>query len=72
MFSGTFFPISIYPEPIQYVVMALPLWQGVEMVRGLMLGIIDGALFIHIAYFVVMTIAGLFFTTRRLTALFMR
>jgi lipooligosaccharide transport system permease protein len=72
MFSGTFFPISIYPEPIQYVVMALPLWQGVEMVRGLMLGIIDGALFIHIAYFAVMTIAGLFFTTRRLTALFMR
>jgi lipooligosaccharide transport system permease protein len=72
MFSGTFFPISIYPEPIQYVVMALPLWQGVEMVRALMLGIIDGALFVHILYFVIMTVAGLFFTTRRLTALFMR
>jgi lipooligosaccharide transport system permease protein len=54
------------------MVMALPLWQGVEMVRGLMLGIIDGALFVHIGYFVLMTIAGLFFTTRRLTALFMR
>jgi lipooligosaccharide transport system permease protein len=72
MFSGTFFPITIYPEPIQYLVMAMPLWQGVEMVRGLTLGIIDAALFIHIGYFLLMTIAGLFFTTRRLTALFMR
>jgi lipooligosaccharide transport system permease protein len=72
MFSGTFFPISIYPEPIQYFVMAMPLWQGVEMVRGLTLGIINTALFIHIGYFLLMTIAGLFFTTRRLTALFMR
>lgn len=72
MFSGTFFPISVYPEPIQYLVMAMPLWQGVEMVRGLMLGIIDGALFVHIAYFVLMTLGGLIFTTRRLTALFMR
>jgi lipooligosaccharide transport system permease protein len=42
------------------------------MIRGLMLGIIDGALFVHIAYFLLMTIAGLIFTTRRLTALFMR
>jgi lipooligosaccharide transport system permease protein len=72
MFSGTFFPISIYPELIQYLVMAMPLWQGVEMIRGLTLGIIDSALFIHIGYFLLMTIAGLFFTTRRLTALFMR
>jgi lipooligosaccharide transport system permease protein len=72
MFSGTFFPITLYPEPIQYLVLAMPLWQGVEMVRGLTLGIIDTALFIHIGYFLLMTIAGLFFTTRRLTALFMR
>jgi len=72
MFSGTFFPISVYPEPIQYLVMAMPLWQGVEMIRGLTLGIIDAALFIHIGYFLLMTIGGLIFTTRRLTALFMR
>jgi lipooligosaccharide transport system permease protein len=72
MFSGTFFPISVYPEPIQYLVMAMPLWQGVEMIRGLTLGIIDAALFIHIGYFLLMTIGGMIFTTRRLTALFMR
>jgi lipooligosaccharide transport system permease protein len=72
MFSGTFFPISVYPEPIQAMVMAFPLWHGVEMIRGLMLGIINPALFIHIGYFVLMAVFGLLFTTRRLTALFMR
>lgn len=72
MFSGTFFPISVYPEPIQYLVMAMPLWQAVEMIRGLTLGVIDLALLVHVLYFVLMTIAGLYFTTRRLTTLFMR
>lgn len=72
MFSGTFFPISVYPEPIQAMVMAFPLWHGVEMIRGLMLGIINPALFIHISYFVLMAVFGLLFTTKRLTALFMR
>ncbi len=72
LFSGTFFPVSVYPDWIQSIVMALPLWQGVEMVRSLMLGIVDLALLGHVAYFVVMIIGGLIFTTLRLKALFMR
>lgn len=72
LFSGTFFPISVYPDWIQAVVMALPLWQGVEMIRALMLGIIDVSLLGHIIYFLTMIIGGLIFTTLRLKALFMR
>jgi len=72
LFSGTFFPVSIYPEWIQMVVKALPLWQGVDLVRSLMLGIIDISVLGHIAYFVVMIALGLSFTTVRLRALFMR
>lgn len=72
MFSGTFFPITVYPVAIQYLVMAMPLWQGVEMIRGLTLGVIDTALFLHIGYFLLMILIGLTITTRRLTALFMR
>lgn len=72
LFSGTFFPVSVYPGWIQSIVMALPLWQGVEMVRSLMLGIIDWSLLGHICYFVAMIIGGLIFTTLRLKALFMR
>ncbi len=39
MFSATFFPISVYPEPLQWLVMALPLWHGVELIRGLTTGV---------------------------------
>ncbi len=72
LFSGTFFPVSVYPEWIQVIVKALPLCQGVDLVRSLMLGIIDISVLGHIAYFVVMIVLGLSFTTVRLKALFMR
>jgi lipooligosaccharide transport system permease protein len=72
LFSGTFYPISVFPEWIQVIIRALPLNQAVELIRGLTLGNLDAALAGHAFYFVVMIAAGLFFTTRRLTALFMR
>ena len=72
LFSGTFFPVSVYPDWIEAIVKALPLWQGVELVRSLMLGIMDVSILGHIAYFLVMIALGLTFTTVRLKALFMR
>ena len=72
LFSGTFFPVSVYPEWIQLIVKSLPLWQGVELLRSLTLGNVGPELLGHIAYFVVMIVAGLTFTTTRLKALFMR
>jgi lipooligosaccharide transport system permease protein len=72
LFSGTFFPVSVYPDWIEAIVKALPLWQGVELVRSLMLGIMDLSVLGHIAYFLVMIGLGLTFTTVRLKALFMR
>lgn len=72
LFSGTFFPVSVYPEWIQVIVKALPLWQGVDLVRSLMLGIVDLSVLWHILYFLVMIGLGLAFTTHRLRALFMR
>ena len=72
LFSGTFFPVSVYPQWVQAIVQAMPLWQGVELVRGLMLGNIDAGLLSHVLYFVVMIVLGLWFTTVRLKALFMR
>lgn len=72
LFSGTFFPVSVYPEWIQAIVQALPLWQGVELVRSLMLGNISVGLWSHVIYFLVMIALGLWFTTVRLKALFMR
>lgn len=72
LFSGTFYPVSVFPQWIQTIVNALPLAQAVNLVRGLMLGNVSTDLIIPIIYFITMIIIGLIVTTRRLTALFMR
>lgn len=72
LFSGTFFPVNVYPGWVQTIVQAMPLWQGVELVRSLMLGTVHWGLLSHVLYFLVMIALGLWFTTVRLRALFMR
>lgn len=72
LFSGSFFPITNYPEWLQAIIMVTPLWQAIAMLRGLALGTFDLGLLVHVLYFVVFVIVGLTLTTRRLTALFLR
>ncbi len=72
LFSGTFFPLDQYPAAVQAIVQALPLWQGVELIRALTLGLVNIELLWHVLYFAVMIVLGLFFTTKRLNALFMK
>jgi lipooligosaccharide transport system permease protein len=72
LFSGSLYPISVYPGWLEKVIMALPLWHGIEMVRTFWFGNITAGVLIHIAYFVVMISLGLFVTSRRLRALFLR
>jgi lipooligosaccharide transport system permease protein len=71
IFSATFYPITVYPPALQYVIEALPLWHGVELVRGLTTGDLSWGLLWHVLYFVVMIVLGLTFTTKRLRALFL-
>ena len=40
LFSGTFFPISIYPEPIQLLMQINPLYHSISLMRGLSTGIV--------------------------------
>ncbi|MFM6971429.1 MAG: ABC transporter permease [Rhodoluna sp.] len=72
LFSGTYYPLSVYPVAVQAVIQAFPLWHGVELIRGLMLGNLSFGLLSHVLYFVVMIAIGLVFTTKRLSALFLR
>jgi lipooligosaccharide transport system permease protein len=72
LFSGSFYPLSVFPDWAQIIIKTLPLWHAIEMIRNLSLGIINLSLLGHVAYFLVMIFVGLFFTTRRLNALFMR
>jgi lipooligosaccharide transport system permease protein len=72
LFSGSFYPLSVFPEWLQTVIRLFPLAHAIDLVRGLTLGNISWALVGHAMYFVVMIVVGLFFTTKRLDALFMR
>ena len=51
--------------------MALPLWHGVELIRGLTTGALSIAMLGHVLYYVVMIAVGLIFTTTRLRKLFL-
>ena len=40
LFSGTFFPIEAYPEPLQWVIQLTPLYHAINLIRGLSLGVV--------------------------------
>jgi lipooligosaccharide transport system permease protein len=40
LFSGTFFPITVYPAPIQVFMEVNPLFHGIRLIRGLSIGIV--------------------------------
>ena len=72
LFSGAFFPLDRYPWIAQQIIHALPLWQAIAMLRGIMFGELDWSLLGHVVYFLVFIVLGVAFTTRRLNALFLR
>jgi lipooligosaccharide transport system permease protein len=72
LFSGSFYPLDVFPEWLQTIIRLFPLAHAIDLIRGLTLGNISWALAGHAMYFVVMIVVGLFFTTKRLNALFMR
>jgi lipooligosaccharide transport system permease protein len=72
LFSGTFYPLSIYPDWLRMIIEALPLWQAIQLERDLTLGTVGWSTLAHVAYFAVMIVGGLYFTTKRLSALFLR
>lgn len=59
LFSGTFFPISQLPSALRPVAYATPLWHGVVLCRGLVLGRLTAAgTVVHIGYLLVLLVAG--------------
>lgn len=72
LFSATLFPISAFPQAVQWFIMALPLWHGVELMRQLSVGHFEASTAVHLSYFVALSVLGIAFTTRRLRSLFLR
>jgi lipooligosaccharide transport system permease protein len=72
LFSGTFYPLDAYPEALRVVVQLTPLYQGVDLLRSLAVGHLDGSLVVHVAYLAVMGIVGLWVVSRRLDKLLLK
>jgi lipooligosaccharide transport system permease protein len=72
LFSATFYPIETYPEALRVIVQLTPLYQGVDLLRALTVGVISPVLLFHVAYLLVMGIAGLVIVSRRLDKLLLK
>src|ERR1039458_1140542 len=59
LFSTTFYPLSVYPRPIQILVECTPLYQGVVLMRDLTLGTMTPSVGWNVLYLAVMGAAGL-------------
>ena len=59
LFSGTFFPISSLPAPLEVIAWFTPLWQGVTLCRDLTLGTVSWADLGHLAYLLAFVTVGL-------------
>jgi lipooligosaccharide transport system permease protein len=72
LFSGTFYPLDAYPEALRVVVQLTPLYQGVDLLRSLVVGHLDASLLVHVAYLSVMGTLGLVVVARRLDKLLLK
>ena len=72
LFSGTFYPITAYPEALRIFVQLTPLYQGVDLIRSLTVGAISPILLVHVAYLTIMGVIGLAVTSRRLDKLLLK
>jgi lipooligosaccharide transport system permease protein len=67
LFSGTFFPITTLPEPLQLAAWILPLWHGVDLGRAVALGTAGeepGLMLAHLVILLAFAITGLLLTVR--------
>jgi lipooligosaccharide transport system permease protein len=69
LFSGTFFPISRLPLPLELVAYLTPLWHGVDLCRMLVLGDVVAWLgllhAVYLAAFIAGGVAAALYTYRR-------
>jgi lipooligosaccharide transport system permease protein len=72
LFSTTFYPLSVYPRPLQFVVECTPLYQSVVILRDLTLGTVGPGLLWHAAYLAVLGVIGLLVAGRRIGKLLLR
>jgi lipooligosaccharide transport system permease protein len=66
LFSTTFYPLGVYPRVVQVIVECTPLYQGVVLLRDLTAGVLGPDLLWRVAYLVLLGLAGLYASGRRI------
>jgi lipooligosaccharide transport system permease protein len=72
LFSATFFPISTYPDAIQWVVRFSPLYHANELLRSLNFGTIGWEQAVNIVYLAALGVAGVYVAQRRIGRLLLK
>lgn len=72
LFSGTFFPLDTLPDAARFIVQLTPLYHGVDLLRGLSVGVIGPETLVHVVYLTAMGLIGLAIVSRRLDRLLLK
>ena len=72
LFSATFYPLSVYPSTLQWLVRFTPLYNAIALMRALMLGTLGWNQLVNVAYLVLMGLLGLAVTRRRIDKLLLK
>ncbi|WP_431929034.1 ABC transporter permease [Amycolatopsis tucumanensis] len=72
LFSTTFYPLSVYPGPLQVLVQCSPLYHGIQLMREFAVGALHPGMIGHIAYLVALAFLGIWGAARRLSGLLLR
>jgi lipooligosaccharide transport system permease protein len=59
LFSGVFFPVEGLPSSVRWIAWLSPLYHGVQIVRGLTVGVVGPPRYlVHVAYLSLLLAAG--------------
>jgi lipooligosaccharide transport system permease protein len=62
----------VYPEVLEWIVRALPLYHGIELVRSLTTGSVTAFQLANVAYLLAMGLVGLAIASRRIDKLLLK
>jgi lipooligosaccharide transport system permease protein len=66
LFATTFYPLGVYPRPVQLGVECLPLYQCIELLRRPALGHVGAQLLVPVIYLLIMGAVSLAWAVRRM------
>jgi len=72
LFSATFYPITLYPGPLQVFIQLTPLYHGVDLLRSLTTGSIGPSILFDLLYLVILGSAALLMAAARLERLLLK